>query len=163
MRKEKDVDIETDGRDKGKRYHLTELPALQAEKWAVRAGLALSHAGVQMPPGMTGWAALAFGALQALNQVAYEDLVPLLDEMMSCVQIVPDPKGYPLMMRPLNGQDDIEEIRTILVLRAEVFNLHSGFSLADVRSRWASAMATKATTRNTRTSRRRSVRSSAVA
>ena len=161
MRKEVDIDVETEGRDKGKRFHLTEMPAPQAEKWAIRAGLALSHAGVQMPPGMTGWAALAFGALQALNSVAYEELAPLLDEMMSCVKIVPDPK-IPLLMRPLNGQDDIEEIRTILVLRAEVFNLHLGFSLADVRSRWAEAMTTPKTTRNTRTSRRRSVRSSAA-
>jgi hypothetical protein len=162
MRKEVDIDVETEGRDKGKRFHLTEMPAPQAEKWAIRAGLALSHAGVQMPPGMTGWAALAFGALQALNSVAYEELAPLLDEMMSCVKIVPDPK-IPLLMRPLNGQDDIEEIRTILVLRAEVFNLHSGFSLADVRSRWAAAVTTPKTTRSTRTSRRRSVRSSAAA
>ena len=160
MRKEVDVDIE----DRGtmKRFHLTELPAFQAEKWAIRAALALSHAGVQMPAGMTGWAALAFGALQALNSVAYEDLVPLLDEMMSCVKIVPDPK-IPLLMRPLNGHDDIEDIKTILVLRAEVFNLHSGFSLADVRSRWAAAMTTPKTTRSTRTSRRRSVRPSAAA
>jgi len=82
--------------------------------------------------------------------------------MMSCIKIVPDPK-IPLLMRPLNGQDDIEEIRTILVLRAEVFNLHSGFSLADVRSRWAAAMTTPKTTRSTRTSRRRSARSSAAA
>ena len=40
-RKTKIVTIAAEGRDYGKSYLLTEMPALKAEKWATRAMMAL--------------------------------------------------------------------------------------------------------------------------
>ena len=141
MRKTKDVTIEAEGRDKGKTFRLTEMSAAQAEKWAVRAFQGLAKSGVALPDdfesaGLAGIAVLGF---QALGGMDYSLVEPLMDEMMGCVQI-----KEPALVRALIG-DDIEEIRTRLLLRAEVFELITGFSLAAVRSRAAASIA--ATTR----------------
>lgn len=161
MRKTKIVVIDAEGRDQGKRFLLTEMPADQAERWAIRATMALSHTEVteMIPPQMlsAGWAALAYGALKAFHQIAWEELRPLLEEMMGCVRALPDPAND-LIVRPL-VENDIEEVRTRFQIRAELFTLHSGFSFADVQSRWMSA-STAARTRTTSTSRRRSGRRS---
>ena len=44
-RKTKRVTITAEGRDKGKTFLITELPADQAERWAIRALLALIQSG----------------------------------------------------------------------------------------------------------------------
>jgi hypothetical protein len=169
MRKVKDVvvDLGGDNRDNGKRFRLTEMPAQQAEKWAIRATVALANAQVQIPQEMlnAGWAALAYGALEALHRIKYEDLVPLLDEMMECIQrleVQPDHPEHPPFARVL-FEEDIEEIATRFWLRAELFSLHSGFSFADVRSSLTPAQAPSDRSPSTRTSRRLSRRRSAVA
>lgn len=139
MRKTKTVAIEMEGRDKGKQYVLTEMSALAAEKWAARALLALSHAGVQVPEDVesAGMAHLAAFSMQALNMARWDELEPLLDEMLTCVQYVPDP-SHPNFSRPVSAEGDIEEVQTILYLRAEVFDLHTGFSIAaNLRARMA--------------------------
>jgi len=43
------VTIDADGRDKGKTFILTELPALDIERWTVRLVLALGKNGVNLP------------------------------------------------------------------------------------------------------------------
>jgi hypothetical protein len=163
MRKEKVVTITMEGRDKDKQFLLTEMPADQAERWAIRAAVLISHTdmGEFIPPNMlsAGWAALAYGALQALHRIEFDELKPLLDEMMTCVQALPEPSNH-LIRTPLID-NSIEEVSTRFFLRAELFNLHAGFSLADGLSRWTSARTRD--TSNTRTSRRRSARSSRVA
>lgn len=128
-RKEADIVINDEGRDKGKVFHIRELPAYQVEKWATRAILALGRAGVEMPEGMTssGLAGIAYVGMTALKQMHFEDAEPLLDEMMTCVTIKPDP-ARPDVTRVL-FPDDIEEISTLLKLRLEVFALHTGFSI----------------------------------
>lgn len=130
------------GRDHGKQFHLTEMPALQTERWATRALLALAASGVVLPEGWqdAGAAALAGVALSALAGVSYHDLAPLLNEMLECVEVLPDPKNH-AVRRPLgSGEDDIEEVSTYLTLRREVFNLHMDFSqlAALLKSRQAS-------------------------
>lgn len=135
MRKTTVVPITDEGRDKGKRFLITEMSAMSAEKWATRGFLALAHAGVEVPANLSGMGLAGFAALglQALNNLRFEDAEPLLDEMMACVQIVRDPK-VPDVAMPLMP-DDIEEVATIARLRAEVFSLHVGFSLADALSK----------------------------
>ncbi|EBP8102013.1 hypothetical protein AOS06_03795 [Salmonella enterica] len=102
-RKEKFITIDGQGRDNGKVFHLTEMSASHAEWWAMRAIMAMGRGGVELP----------------------EEARPLLDEMMECIQFVPDPKNRGIR-RPLI-EDDIEEITTRLNLRAEVFRLHVDF------------------------------------
>jgi hypothetical protein len=133
MRK-KETFIPTDGRDKekGQHYIITEMPALKAERWALRALLALAHAGVELPAGAegAGMQAIAHAGLKALHSLSFEDAQPLLDEMWSCVEVIPDPKRpniiRKLVMNEMEG-DDIQEISTIWQIRQRVFQLHTEF------------------------------------
>lgn len=144
MRKHKVVDVLLDGRDKGKRFYLTEMPPIQAEKWAARALLALTSSGVDIPENIAGagLAGVAVLGFQALGRADFQAIEPLMDEMMQCVKIIPDP-SRPEYKRTLNfpppGDDDseadIEELTTLGILRMEVFELHVGFSIRDVLSR----------------------------
>lgn len=128
-RKEIDIVISEEGRDRDKVFHIRELPAYQVEKWATRALLALGRSGVEIPDniGANGVAGLAYLGFTALMKMDYADAEPLLDEMMACVSIKPDP-ARPDVTRVL-FPDDIEEVATIFKLRMEVFTLHTGFSL----------------------------------
>jgi len=117
------------GRDAGKMFHIREQPALRAEKWAIRAIGALLSSGVSLPDdaaslGMSGMARIG---LEALARVPFFQAEPLLDELMNCVMIVPDP-SRPAAERTL-VEDDIEEITSFSKIRAEVFKLHADFFL----------------------------------
>ena len=128
MRKEKIVTIDTENRDKGKTFLLTEMPATQAFKWAARAFLALAKGGVDLPEGVesAGMAGLASVSLAALSGLAWEMAEPLLDELMTCVQI-----KETAITRPLDpNANDCEEIATIFTLHKEVLKLHVDFSKA---------------------------------
>ena len=129
MRKEIDVTIQDDNRDKGKTFHIVEMPAWQVERWAMRCVLALGRAGVDMPDDVAagGIAGLASAGLRALLKLNYDDAAPLLDEMLACVSIKCDP-ARPDITRNL-FPDDIEEVSTFAQLRMEVFTLHTGFSM----------------------------------
>ena len=143
-----------DGRDAGKAFLITEMPARQAEKWAARAFLALAKSGADVPDDLaaSGIVGLATVGLKMFGGMSFADAEPLMDEMAQCWRLVPDP-NRPDITRPLqpNG-DDIEEVRTYLRLRRETLELHVGFKLADVRSRSAQASAAAAITSNTQTS-----------
>jgi hypothetical protein len=122
------------GRDKGKIFVLTEMPASRAEAWAMRALLALMAAGVEVPEGFErmGMAAMAEVGLKALGGLTWDVAEPLLAEMWTCVQIMPD-SSKPHIVRNLI-EEDVEEITTRIKLRAEVWKLHTGFLKAVVRS-----------------------------
>lgn len=131
MSRKTDVFVATVDRDKGKRFVITEMPALQAERWALRAILALTHAGAELPEGeKAGFAAIALAGIQSLQKLQFAEVAPLLDEMMDCVKIIPDPKNIdfmrPLVMNQGDG-DDIEELQTIFELRERIFRLHAAF------------------------------------
>lgn len=138
-RKTRDITIpgtradEVGERDNGKTFRITEMPADQAERWAVRAFFVLAACGIDIgnlgdTPSMAGMAGLGF---KALGKVDPEIVMPLLDEMMACVQYVPEKPGVP-PQKILNGEaSQIEDITTRLMLRKAVFELHTGFSLAE--------------------------------
>lgn len=141
MLETKDVVITEDGRDKGKLFVITELPARQAERLGRRVLMAIGKSSVSFEPdemqsGLEGIAALASTGLRALAGVDPDQLEPLLDEMLGQVVFVPNPAdrtvtvGFPLFF------DQIEEVKTILVLRDEVVNLQLGFSPLAILSRW---------------------------
>jgi hypothetical protein len=127
MRKTATVTIDKDGgRDAGKVFIITEMPASRAERWATRAILALGRAGIDFPEG-SGMAELASVGIKALANLDFRDAEQLMDEMMGCVKIQRDPKK-PMMVFDLI-EEDIEEVKTRFKLKMEVFTLHSGFSL----------------------------------
>jgi hypothetical protein len=138
MARKKEVFVPTDGRDKekGQHYILHEMPALKAERWALRALLALAHAGAEIPDDAAGagMAAIAHAGFQSLKALKYEEAQPLLDEMLSCIEVVPDPKSpnitRPPVMNEMEG-DDIEEITTLWQIRERIFRLHTAFFLRE--------------------------------
>ncbi len=138
-RKTRTVTITTEGRDKGRSYLLTEMPAMQAEDWASRALTAVTQANPTIPEDVkfTGMAGVASLGIRTLSAIAWEDLKPLLAEMLTCVQFVPDPTR-PNVVRPMI-EDDVEEVGTLLMLRAEIIELHTGFSVAAELSKLGAA------------------------
>lgn len=135
MRKTASVTITADGRDKGKVFLLTEMPASVAEKWAMRALLALGRSGIELPDDVAngGMAGVAAAGLRAFAGIEFGDAEPLMDEMFGCVQIVPDPKQAAVARDLI--EDDIFEVSTRLLLRSEVVALHVGFSISDALSK----------------------------
>lgn len=142
--------VKTEGRDKGKTFVLTEMSAAAAEQWAMRALLALMAGGVQFPEGFErmGMAGLAEVGIRALASLKWEVAKPLLDEMLTCVQVMPDP-SKPHVVRGLI-EEDVEEVQTRLELRAEVWKLHTDFLKAVVSSNLdnSPAAASKKASRN---------------
>lgn len=132
-RKTSTVTIEDEGRDFGKVFILTEMPSDQGEQWAIRALLALSNAGVNLPDGAAaaGFAGFAAAGIEALGKLSFDIAKPLLDEMFECVQIKP---SVNVPARPVLGGvgGDIEEIKTRFKLRMAVLSLHVNFSVAVV-------------------------------
>lgn len=127
MRKTSIYTETADNRDKGKVFKLEEMSADQAEAWALKAFFAIMNAGIELPDEVAdlGFAGIATAGLKALGKVDYETARPLLDEMMTCVQIIPDP-AKPNVARAL-FPGDIEEVATKLKLRKAVFDLHVAF------------------------------------
>lgn len=125
----------TENRDAGKAFLLTEMAASDGERWGIRALLALGRAGIEIPDGIanSGMAGVhEVGGLRLSGALHPEDVEPLMDDMMACVQRVPDPTK-PDIVRAL-VEDDIEEVATRLRLRGEVMQLHLGFSITGVLS-----------------------------
>jgi len=129
-RKTKPFVVTDEGRDKGKRFLITEMSAEKAEEWGVRALGAMIRAGVDLPDlvmasGMAGVVSIGFMALFA---APYSELKPLLDELLACCEAcAEDPKSE---VRTRVYEGDIQEPRTLLLLRMEAFELCSGFSVA---------------------------------
>lgn len=136
-RRKKVVTITDEGRDKGKRFLITEMLSSQGESWAFRVLFAAGNAGIKVPDPSLGMAGLAQVGLASLFAIPWIVAEPLLREMMECVQICPDHKN-PSFTRPLepagDGDYDIEEIATRLKLRKEIFQLHVDFSSAAFQS-----------------------------
>ena len=123
--KTKQITIEN-GRDKGRVFLITEMSAAHADNWAMRALIALANGGVDLgdlspQQGMMGMVRVA---LDALGRLKADDAIPLLNELLDCVQIIPE-GGQP---RPLNMDfNDVEDFTTLWRLRKEVFALHTDF------------------------------------
>lgn len=133
-RREIDYVVSDDGRDRGKVFHLTEMSATRAEKWAMRTMRAMLAAGIPITPEMM---AGGIGSLAAMNPAAIlnvdiDEVFALGDELMSCVEMKPD-RAHPELIRPL-VENDIEEIKTRLNLKLAVYRLTVGFSQAGVPS-----------------------------
>lgn len=123
------VTIQDDGRDRGKVFLITEMPAWQAEKWAIRLMQGATRAGLDVPANIVsqGMLSVAYYGITAIASMRWEDAEPLLDEVMACIKIIRDPSRPDMVFDLL--LTDIEEVATRLHLRAEVFKLHTNFSM----------------------------------
>jgi hypothetical protein len=122
------ITIDADNRDRGKRFFIKEMPASQAERWALKVVAYLARRGVQVPVGaeLAGMASLP--SFSPLAMMSWIDDDMLIGEIMSCIQAWPE--GSPIARRLV--ENDIEEILTRVYLKTEVIALHVGFSMAVV-------------------------------
>lgn len=144
------IPAEWGGRDAGKHFLITEAPAMQAEKWAWKLWIAVKGTSASIPESIAPLGMIAV-AIRGINSflaadVEFEKLEPLLDEIMTCVQIVRDPNtpdpvlpGVPLATKLMT--DDIQEPRTITWLRGEVVRVHTNFSFIDAMTAWMTMVA----------------------
>ena len=137
MRKTKELTITAENRDKGKKFVLTEMPADQGERWALRAILALSNTGAAIPNDIfsaikepdAGWAILAVVGVQAMGMLPADKAQPLFDELWpACVRYSHKP-GQPLQEILPGAHSQIEEVSTRVTIYRELFELHTSFSL----------------------------------
>ena len=139
-RKVKYVTITDDGRDKGKIYQITEMPASQGDDWGTRAALALVRANPELTDVIgTGMAAVAVAGFKALLNLPFDEAKELMDELLRCVKIcrLRDKPETAFVLQ----EEDIEEVMTRLQLKMEAFELHTGFSFAGLKSTLTSAPA----------------------
>lgn len=141
QRKSVFLTIDADNRDAGKRFLITEMSALNIEKWFYRLVIALNRGGAPMPENIMlgGMAAFAHINPSVLAFLSWGEAEPLIDELLACVQAWPPASPIP---RP-RVATDTEEFWTLMHLRIEVLALHVGFSTADVLWRIASTAAEK--------------------
>jgi len=141
-RKTLDYTVASEGRDKGKLFRITEMSAGESEEWAMRALLALSNSGAPVPEDFLdmGMPGIAIVGMRALTTLKWAEAKPLLDKMLECVRIIPDPKR-PQVIRAII-EEDIEEVETRLKLREEVFRLHTDFldaAVSSLKEMWGQA------------------------
>lgn len=121
--KEKRITIEK-GRDAGTTFLIREMPIAKADKWAMRALMAMAGAGIAIPnvtDGMMGIARVALGALQSIPE---DKAISLMDELLECVQIIPE-GGHP---RQLDlSINDVQDFTSLWLLRKEALMLHIDF------------------------------------
>lgn len=148
------ITIEDEGRDKGKVFILTEMPATAAEKWATQVGYLLSQAGISegakaQESGMAGLASIPLESVASLK--ALQD--PSLDAWWECVRYQHRADQMPQPI--LQGEAcQIEEIATVQRLRIAVLELHVGFFSAESASTSVSSSTRRPTVPSvTRTSR----------
>ena len=128
----------TNGRDSGKEFLITEMSARKAHSWATRALFAVMNAGLEVPEeysdaGFAGLAAVVSSGdkellgmfIKTLGKVDEKLAEPLFDELLECVQILPDASNHNIRRKLMD--EDIEEFATIFTLQKEALVLHMGF------------------------------------
>lgn len=122
--KSKTITIEK-GRDEGMTYLITEMPISKADNWAMRALFAVANGGVDLESvnpnmGMLGMANVAIKALAGIDPKVG---IPLLDELLECVQVVPSGGNA----RALLLDSDVKDLTTMFTLRKEALAIHLDF------------------------------------
>lgn len=147
-RKTKTLVIDS-GRDQGKSFLITEMPVTRADKWANTALLAMLRGGVdiggvdfaliadtlQKKEGdapkidpMGGMLEIARVSIAGLGNVTETVGQELLDQLIDdCAQVI---SSGGVVRQMLSIDDEIEDLKTLWMLRKESFLLHIGF-LAD--------------------------------
>ena len=142
-RKTKTLVIES-GRDQGKSFLITEMPVTRADKWANTALLAMLRGGVdvgnvnfgliadtigvgdapKIDP-MGGMLELARITIAGLGNVTETVGQELLDQLINdCAQVI---SSGGVVRQMLSIDDEIEDLKTLWMLRKESFLLHIDF------------------------------------
>ncbi|HGW4593132.1 TPA: hypothetical protein ACNH0U_002678 [Proteus mirabilis] len=122
--KTKTITIEK-GRDEGKTFVITEMPITKADNWAMRALFAIANGGIDIEginPNM-GMLGMAQVAIKALSGIKPDVGIPLLDELLECVQVLPSSGNA----RALIIDSDIKDLSTMFTLRKEALAIHIDF------------------------------------
>ena len=145
-RKTKTLVIDS-GRDEGKSFLITEMPVTRADKWANTALLAMLRGGVDVGNVNFGLIADTIGAgdapkidpmggmlelaritIAGLGNVTETVGQELLDQLINdCAQVI---SSGGVVRQMLSVDDEIEDLKTLWMLRKESFLLHIDF-LAD--------------------------------
>lgn len=130
-RKEKIITIKD--RDKELIFKITEMPAMKAERWKIRAIMLLLSSDIDMPQGasieeginqfMAGGAEKLF---KALSKVDVDKAINLFDEMLySCIQL--STQGVDTQINEDIINSNVEDSSTLTKLRFECLKLHFDF------------------------------------
>ena len=126
------VTVDADGRDKGKTFVVTKLPALDIERWTVRLVLALGKNGVNLPgvQADSGFAGIAGVLWALLAQVSPKEAETLMATMLQGLKIDEGKITRDLV------DGDIEDPETLLQVRLAWVELHAGFFKKGGRLIW---------------------------
>jgi len=145
-----------DNRDAGKTFVITEVSAVEAEEWGLRAVMALGTSGIVVPQEMAdaGLIGAVLVGYQAFMGARPSEVLPLWREMMpACVKYkAPSdtPTGAEILM-PWSPSL-VEEVSTLLTLRKAIMELHTGFTLAELAQRFKAATLARQNTNSQATS-----------
>jgi hypothetical protein len=133
-----------DNRDLNKTFLITEWPAARADRWVSRLAFVAMKGGGSLPLDLRGigWEGVAIIGINTMlrGSIDPDIMIPIGDELLECVQIVPDPK-QPSSARAINElAGDIEEVQTRWWLRDQVVSVHVNFSFLDVLSSLVSSI-----------------------
>ena len=120
-------------RDKELIFKITEMPAMKAERWKIRAIMLLLSSDIDMPQGasieegisefMAGGAEKLF---KALSKVDVDKAINLFDEMLySCIQL--STQGVDTQINEAIIDSNVEDSSTLTKLRFECLKLHFDF------------------------------------
>jgi hypothetical protein len=119
--------VEDEGRDKGKVFVLTAMPARQAFFWGLNVILTGMNCGSAIPAEVSsqGIAGLAVWGIAALEKIPPTLAQPFIEELLACVQI--QPGKHSEVLRPVrDAADDIEEPKTYWDLLQKTYEMHVG-------------------------------------
>ena len=127
-------------RDNGKTYLITEMNILDIDEWAIRVGCAMARGGLDVrgmnlqnglsTETISGILELLNIGIQGFGNMPPDEVLTLLTELVNrCVKSVPS-EG---MTRSLDikNANDVQDLKTLWVLRKEAFNLHVDFFAQD--------------------------------
>ncbi len=134
MRREQEIILQ----DRGKEivFRIKEMSALQLEKWLMRALLALCksrHVNKEENSNNTNKSKVLIDALfdgrflEVFCNADFEEIEPLLDELLTCVQRRVD-NGY-MQVNSSTIESYVEDVRTLFELRMEVLKFNLDFLL----------------------------------
>ncbi|MBN4857040.1 hypothetical protein NMD10_11285 [Citrobacter portucalensis] len=128
-RKEIPFIVETEGRDKGKEFLITEMSAWDADSLAQDIFRAMGDSNYSsIPPDVIamGCAGLATVGLSVISASSPEVARQLRDRLISTVDIIITSEGQ-RKQRKVNGSLDFEEVSTIRSLLDKVFQVNFDF------------------------------------
>ncbi|HGA5240273.1 TPA: hypothetical protein ACISX3_003808 [Salmonella enterica subsp. houtenae serovar Rough:z4,z23:-] len=128
-RKEIPFIVETEGRDKGKEFLITEMSAWDADTLAQDIFRAMGDSNYSSIPAdviAMGCAGLATVGLSVISASSPEVASQLRERLMSTVDIIITSEGQ-RQQRKVNGSLDFEEVSTIRSLLDKVFQVNFDF------------------------------------